>query len=79
MKLPRDLSGQELANALMRKWGYTYVHTVGSHIIVITDSPSHHRLSIPDHRFLRVGTLNAILRAVAQLKGVPKEDIVESL
>jgi hypothetical protein len=44
-----------------------------------TESPKHHRLSIPDHKPLRLGTLNAILRAVAALKGVGREDILTSL
>jgi hypothetical protein len=41
--------------------------------------PVHHRLSIPDHDPLRVGTLNAILRAVAKAKGIEKEDTVKNL
>jgi hypothetical protein len=37
------------------------------------------RLSVPKHGQLRIGTLNAILRAVAQAKGVSRDDIVASL
>lgn len=79
MKLPRDIGGRELANALIRNWGYRQVHQVGSHIILQTETPNHHRLSVPDHRPLRVGTLNGILRAVAFAKGVKREEIVNSL
>jgi hypothetical protein len=45
-------------------------------VILETDSPRHHRLAVPDHNPLRVGTLNAILRAVADVKAVKKEDIL---
>ncbi len=37
-------------------------------MILETDSPRHHRLAIPDHNPLRIGTLNAILRTVAEVK-----------
>jgi predicted RNA binding protein YcfA (HicA-like mRNA interferase family) len=79
MKLPRDLSGAELTQSLCRNFGYQKVHQVGSHLIIQTESPKHHRLSIPDHSPLRPGTLNAILRAVAGAKGIDKADILAKL
>jgi predicted RNA binding protein YcfA (HicA-like mRNA interferase family) len=79
MKLPRDLSGASLVQCLCRDFGYTVVHQVGSHIILQTESPQHHRLSIPNHAPLRLGTLNAILRAVAEAKAIAKEDILNHL
>jgi predicted RNA binding protein YcfA (HicA-like mRNA interferase family) len=78
VKLPRDISGGELARTLCRSWGYRQVNQVGSHIILQTDEPVHHRLSVPDHSPLRIGTLNAILRAVAQAKRVTREVILDS-
>ena len=79
MKLPRDLSGADLVQTLCKHYGYRRVHQEGSHIILETDTPSHHRISIPNHNPLRVGTLNAILRAVARAQGVEKEDILQRL
>ena len=79
MKIPRDLSGQELIKSLCRDWGYQCVHQVGSHVVLETEKPSHHRLAIPDHRNLRVGTLNNILRAVAEHKNITREDILNTL
>lgn len=52
------------------------VSLVGSHIILQAGTPQHHRISIPDHKPLRIGTLNAILREVATVKGVSREDIL---
>ncbi|MBM3857625.1 MAG: type II toxin-antitoxin system HicA family toxin, partial [Verrucomicrobia bacterium] len=65
MKLPRNLSGKTLIAVLCRRWGYRVVNQVGSHVILQTEIPSHQRLPIPAHSFLRIGTLNAILRAVS--------------
>lgn len=79
MKLPRDLSGRALVNCLCRHWNYKAVHQSGSHIILETEIPGHQRIPVPDHSFLRIGTLNAILRLVANHKGVSKEDILDTL
>ncbi len=79
MHIPRDLDGRDLAAALCRQWGYTKVNQVGSHIILQTQTPEPHRLSVPAHKPLRLGTLNAILRTVAAVKHVTREDIVASL
>jgi predicted RNA binding protein YcfA (HicA-like mRNA interferase family) len=79
MKLPRDLAGNDLAKHLCKHWGYSIVHQVGSHVILQTEDPSHQRMPIPAHEFLRIGTLNSILRLVASHKGVSKEEILEKI
>jgi predicted RNA binding protein YcfA (HicA-like mRNA interferase family) len=79
MKLPRDVSGERLVRILIANWGYREVNRAGSHIILQTEQPLHHRLSVPAHASLRVGTLNAILRDVARAKGVGREEIIDSL
>jgi predicted RNA binding protein YcfA (HicA-like mRNA interferase family) len=76
MKIPRDLSGHDLASVLCRHWGYEKVNQVGSHIVLQTAEPSPHRIAVPAHRAVRVGTLNGILRSVANHKGV---DILDTL
>jgi len=79
MKVPRDLSGVELARTLCRNWEYRQVHQEGSHIILQTESPGHQRLSVPNHNPLRVGTLNGIVRVVAAHKGVDRQAVLDSL
>ncbi len=79
MKTPRDLSGRELAEGLCRHWAYREIHQTGSHIILQTEDPSHQRIPVPAHKSLRIGTLNAILRLVANHKGVTSEEILQSL
>jgi hypothetical protein len=79
MKIPRDVSGGHIADVLCRRWQYTKVHQVGSHIILETSEPAHQRIAIPDHHPLRLGTFSSILRTVAQHKGVPRDAIIASL
>jgi len=79
VKLPRELYGRDLVRVLCAQWGYRQVNQAGSHIVLQTENPQHHRLSIPDHKPLRIGTLNAILRQVAAAKGVAREEILATL
>ncbi len=78
MKLPRDLSSLRLADTLCSHWACAEVHQSGSPIILETD-PSHQRLAVPAHKALRIGTLNAILRAVATHKATTRQAIIASL
>lgn len=79
MKLPRDRSGAELVKLLGKYYGYVRLNQEGSHVILETKTPRSHRIAIPNHSPLRIGTLNAILRAVATAQGVSREDILRHL
>ena len=79
MKLPRDISGREVVDALTQKLDYLVVHERGSHIVLETDSPSHQRIVVPDHKILRLGTLSAIVRLIASHKRIEKDHIVALL
>lgn len=79
MKVPRDLSGVQLVKVLCRDWGYSVVHQEGSHIILQTDTPTHQRLSVPNHNPLRIGTLNSILRVISAHKGIERQRLLDSL
>ncbi len=79
MKIPRDLSGQELVRILCRNWDYQIVHQVGNHVVLETKRPSHQRIAVPAHRNLRVGTLAAILKSVAKHKQVELREILSGL
>ncbi|MGA1995328.1 MAG: type II toxin-antitoxin system HicA family toxin [Bryobacteraceae bacterium] len=72
MKLPTDISGQELVRVLLRV-GFVMNRQRGSHIILRRDSP-HARVVVPDHRHVRPGTLRQILNeagiTVEQLLGL---------
>lgn len=64
MKIPRDLSGEDLVRLLCRRWNYRIVHQVGSHVVLETETPSHQRIAVPAHKNLRLGTLNSILKGL---------------
>ncbi len=67
MKLPRDLSGAELAR-LLRRYGYEEIRQSGSHIRVrSTAKGSEHHVTIPAHSPMKVGTLSGILLEIANL------------
>jgi predicted RNA binding protein YcfA (HicA-like mRNA interferase family) len=78
MRLPRDLSGEQLA-ALLRRYGYEVTRQTGSHMRLTTTQEGEHHVTIPRHGSLRVGTLNAILSDVAVHLGVPKPVLVGTL
>lgn len=61
MKLPRSLSGADLAKAL-RRVGYQEGRQSGSHLRLSAEIPQGgHSLTSPMHERLRVGTLAANL------------------
>lgn len=78
MKLPRDLGGEELA-ARLRRHGYETTRQAGSHIRLTTFKQGEHHVTIPRHKPLRVGTLNAVLRDVADHLGVTRDELIRSL
>jgi predicted RNA binding protein YcfA (HicA-like mRNA interferase family) len=78
MKLPRDLDGDELAK-LLRQFDYEITRQVGSHIRLTTTRNGEHHITIPRHRPLRIGTLNAILRDVAQHLDMSRDELLDAL
>jgi predicted RNA binding protein YcfA (HicA-like mRNA interferase family) len=78
VRLPRDVSGEELA-VLLRRYGYEVTRQTGSHMRLTTTQEGEHHVTIPRHSSLRVGTLSAILSDVAEHLGIPKPALVETL
>ena len=78
MKLPRDLSGAQLAKALARV-GYSTTRQTGSHLRLTTASPSEHHVTIPLHDPLRVGTLAAILADIAAHQETSRDELLDRL
>ncbi len=74
MKLPRDLSGQELVHRL-RPYGYDVTHRVGSHMRLTTRERGEHHITIPAHESLRVGTLEFILASIAHHLGLDRQEL----
>jgi predicted RNA binding protein YcfA (HicA-like mRNA interferase family) len=78
MKLPRDLDGSQLAQALS-KCGYKITRQTGSHIRLTTQEPGEHHITIPNHSPLKIGTLNAILKDVADHIGRSRDELLSQL
>jgi len=77
-RLPRDLSGRDLARAL-RQFGYVVTRESGSHMRLTTQQAGEHHVTIPDHANLRVGTLASILGDVATHLGIERAALAVSL
>jgi len=78
MRLPRDLSGSDLAHSL-RKLGYSVTRQTGSHLRLTTYEHGEHHLTIPLQSPLRIGTLSAILYDVSTHFKLSREQLLEKL
>jgi predicted RNA binding protein YcfA (HicA-like mRNA interferase family) len=78
MKLPRDLSGPELAKAL-RRVGYETSRQTGSHIRLVTTESGQHHVTVPNHNPIKVGTLSGILADVAAHLQLSREELARRL
>ena len=78
MKLPRDLSSDELVKALARI-GDLVNRQTGSHIRLTTQRNGEHHVTIPAHDPIKIGTLSAILRDVATHASLSRDELLEVL
>jgi predicted RNA binding protein YcfA (HicA-like mRNA interferase family) len=79
VKLPRDVSGAELAR-LLRRYGYEEIRQSGSHIRARSAAKgSEHQVTIPAHSSLKVGTLSGILLEIATYLGMSKDVLAREL
>ena len=77
-RLPRDVSGADLAR-LLETYGCAVTRQKGSHLRLTTHEGGEHHLTVPNHDPLRTGTLNGILKDVAEHAGVARDALVEKL
>lgn len=75
MKLPRDVSGDELAKRL-RAFGYQITRQAGSHFRLTTIEGGEHHVTIPRHDPLKLGTLAGILGDVAAHFQLTREEVI---
>ncbi len=78
MKVPRDVSARDLTVAL-RRLGYEPTRQAGSHIRLTTTRGGEHHVTIPAHDPLKIGTLNAILRALAEHHDMTRDQLLLAL
>jgi predicted RNA binding protein YcfA (HicA-like mRNA interferase family) len=78
-KIPRDISGRKLAE-LLGKYGYKITRETGSHLRLESKlGNKSHKITIPDHRPIKIGTLNNILMELANHQKISKEDLTTEL
>jgi len=79
MKLPRDISGEELAE-LLAKFGYKITRQTGSHMRLTSSyKGDEHHITIPRHKSLRVGTLSRILKDVSLYLDINMQELIGKL
>ena len=78
MRLPRDLTGAQLIRALSQL-GYQATRQTGSHVRLTCESPAQHHITVPLHDPLRIGTLAAMLSAVAEVHGMTRDELQQKL
>jgi predicted RNA binding protein YcfA (HicA-like mRNA interferase family) len=78
MKLPRNLSGAQLIRAL-GKLAYAVTRQTGSHVRLSCAMPVQHHITVPLHDPLRIGTLAAILAAVADAHELTRDELLQTL
>ena len=78
MKIPRDVGAEELAK-LLKRYGYQITWQTGSHMRLTTNLKGEHRITIPRHKALKVGTLNSILSDLAKYLEVDKQVLTDEL
>ncbi len=78
MKLPRDLAGDALIQALAAL-GYKVTRQTGSHVRLSTEAGGQHHVTIPRHSQLSVGTLAAVISEVAGHWGLSRDELLRRL
>ena len=79
MKLPRDLSGAELAK-LLRRYEYEVTRQAGSHLRLTSNiRGTQQHVTIPAHKKVKLGTLISILSEVSAYLEMPRSDLEREL
>jgi predicted RNA binding protein YcfA (HicA-like mRNA interferase family) len=78
MRIPRDIGSDDLVSAL-RKYGYEVTRQTGSHICLTTQQGGEHHITIPCHKPLQIGTLNSILKDIADHLKLDRDKLLKSL
>jgi predicted RNA binding protein YcfA (HicA-like mRNA interferase family) len=78
VRLPRNVGFEELCAGLQRH-GYEVTRQTGSHLRLTTQRGGEHRVTIPRHKPLRVGTLRSILTDVSEHLGISRDALMVEL
>jgi len=80
VRMPRNLSGVQIATLLRRRYAYNFVRQRGSHMrLASTVMGYEHHISVPRHNPVRVGTLDEILGQVSEYLGIGQDELMQDL
>lgn len=78
-KIPRDLSAGDLVK-LLEVYDYKIERRRGSHIRLASGIKGHeHKITIPDHDPIKIGTLNNILKDISDYLQISKNELINKL
>ena len=78
MRIPRDISGQDLIKYL-KPYGYIVTRQTGSHIRITTEQKGQHHITIPNHNPLKIGTLSSIISDISEHFDKTKDQLLKEL
>jgi len=78
MKLPRNVSGEQLVKGL-RRVGYESARQKGDHVYMTTQRNGEHHVTIPLHNPVKVGTLAGILSSVGEHLVLDREKLLGAM
>jgi len=78
MKIPRDISGKKLTK-LLKIYGFKITRQTGSHIRLTTILRGDYHITIPNHKSLKIGTLNNILSDISSYLEMDKKNLIREL
>jgi len=79
MRIPRDCNSDDLVKSLRKNLGYEIARQSGSHIVLTTQFHGEHHITIPAHRPIKVGTLQGILKDLANHHQLTLEALLQLL
>jgi predicted RNA binding protein YcfA (HicA-like mRNA interferase family) len=78
MKIPRNISGKQLSK-LLKRFDFEITRQSGSHMRLSTYIRGEFHITIPNHKSLKIGTLNNILSEIANYLEIEKEQLIKEL
>ena len=70
--------GAQMVRAL-NTLGYSPTRQTGRNARLTCESPAQHHITVPLHDALRIGTLAAVLTAVADAHGLTRDELLQRL
>ena len=79
MRVPRDVDASDMIK-LLRQHGYYVIRQTGSHIRLSKNlDTGEHALTVPNHKPLKIGTLQHIVKDVCLINNLDVRDVYGQL